>query len=504
MNDNSLNINRRTIFDRLSIQGLSFALQGAIQFGALVLYSQLLTKEECGLFAIALMIAAFGTALSESGVGSCVVQSRRSDRCFLNAAFWTATSLAVVFYIVLFIASSWVDQAFKCIGFANVLRVVGVTIIMNGMASVPQGILLRKFAYIQLMAANVLPGLTGQLVVGGWLAYHGFGVWAPISGMIVYFGLRCVMLSAFSHFYADKIVWEKEAYADLFKFGIPLVIARLFNLLYEQGDKLVLGILMPLAFVASFDRAIQMVALPALFFTSILDSVLFPILSRIQHRDASAAREYLYRSQEMLLAVTVLVGVFFFFAAPDAVMTLLGQKWELAGEVASILFLAFPLLCFSRLSDCVLRAFGDVQVILWNKMFGACFALGGLSVGVFWGWRGVAVGYVMSRLAASAFALITMCRRLNLDLRRLLQTGLVAVRVFILLSALMVCVVVVLDVFITRMPLFRLVVMTIVCVISCAGCLWLKPDIAGREIESLLQKAKFKLVVATHRFVSRR
>jgi O-antigen/teichoic acid export membrane protein len=245
--------------------------------------------------------------------------------------------------------------------------------------------------------------------------------------------------------------------------------------------------------VASFDRAIQMVALPALFLGSILDSVLFPLLSRCQEEHREKALDYVYRSQEVLLVATVPAAVVLCFMAPAATLLLLGRQWETTGTMAAILFLSFPFLSLTRLSDCVLRAFGDTRVIFWNKVVGATLALVGLWFGAYWGAWGAAVSCVAAKVAGAIFALVMTHRRVGLDTRRLVRTFLPAIRITLLLAAVFGALAALLLAFPRLSPALHLAALAIPGTLICGVFLLARADIAGTELEPLLRKAKAKL-----------
>ena len=77
-------------------------------------------------------------------------------------------------------------------------------------------------------------------------------------------------------------------------FGGGVTLQSLLNSLARQGDALIVGRLLGASALGLYNRAYEMMAMPAAFLTRTFSGVLFPVMSQVQGRD-EMLRSGLYR-----------------------------------------------------------------------------------------------------------------------------------------------------------------------------------------------------------------
>jgi len=184
---------------------------------------------------------------------------------------------------------------------------------------------------------------------------------------------------------------ERRAIAELLYFGSGFTIARIFNYLATQADRLVVGRWLGVDALGLYGLSSQLMTTPAVIVGQVLDRVLFPTMALVQEQPARLARAY--RSAVAGCALLVLpASVVVAIVAPELVAVILGRGWE--GVVGPLQILAFGMLFRTsyKLSDSVSRATGTVYARAWRQ---AVFTIGvfvGSVIGQFWGIEGVAIG----------------------------------------------------------------------------------------------------------------
>jgi PST family polysaccharide transporter len=136
---------------------------------------------------------------------------------------------------------------------------------------------------------------------------------------------------------------------------------------------------------------------PASGFGTILDSVLFPMMARVQTEEKRLATAY--RRGAALIALVVLpASAALVVLAPEVIHVLLGPRWTPVIVPFQILAAGMLFRTSSKLADALTRATGAVFRRAWRQVLYAALVLGGAWAGQHWGWGivGVAWGVLLA------------------------------------------------------------------------------------------------------------
>jgi peptidoglycan/LPS O-acetylase OafA/YrhL len=205
--------------------------------------------------------------------------------------------------------------------------------------------------------------------------------------------------------------FQRRAFQELLHFSAGQSAANLANYLATNGDNLVVGKFLGAAPMGIYSRAYQLMLAPAMLVGSVLEKVLFPVLSKVQQEPALLKRAY--RQSNHLLAVSILpVAVAIYLLAPDAIPVALGAKW--AGVVLPLQLFSIGLLwrVGMKVSNSIIRACAAVRIFAICQI---CYAVSVVLcawVGSRGGIPGVCVGVLVAIFGCYAFAAV-ICFRLS-------------------------------------------------------------------------------------------
>ena len=149
-----------------------------------IILALLLTPEDFGLVATAMIFISFCQVFCEAGLGKALIQTNEPPEKAADIAFWSNLILSFLVYILIFIASPWLAHFFNSPETRPVLRILGLQIIINSFAGVQQALFLRDFKFRPLfwirLLTTLLPGL-----ISIPMAYLGYGVWALVTGSLL-------------------------------------------------------------------------------------------------------------------------------------------------------------------------------------------------------------------------------------------------------------------------------------------------------------------------------
>jgi O-antigen/teichoic acid export membrane protein len=409
---------------RSTLSGLGWTFLGtggqiSVQLLVLIVLARLLTPEDFGIVAAALVVVGFSAVFSQLGVGPALVQREDLRPAHLRTAFTLSLLLGLAFFALAWVLAPAFADFFHSEQVVPVLRMMALGFPVQGMGVVAESLLQRELRFRWLAAVETTSVAVGYGGIGIAAALLDFGVWALVAANLAQYLLKTVLLFAVRPHTVVPLL-EKRAFAELIHFGGGHTLARISNFLAGQGDNLVVGRTLGPAALGIYGRAYHFMVAPAVLFGQVLDRVLFPTLARYQDRPDLLAWAY-RRGVALIALVTLPAGVLLFVLAPEVIHVLLGPKWVEVVVPFQILSLGMLFRTSYKLSDSLVRATGAVYRRAWRQAVYAGLVITGAWVGQFAGLGGVAAGV----LAAVAVNFLLMAH-LSLSLTTLTWRGFAA------------------------------------------------------------------------------
>lgn len=372
--------------------GLSMGALALAEVAALIVMARLLSPNDFGLYAAALVVIKFSAIFEGLGVAPAIVQRPALEERHLRVGFTLSLLLSLSVAALVWALAPAIADVLRLPDLPPIVRGGCLVFLCQGFYMVAQASAQRALRFRWLAGVDACAFAVGFVVAGPVLAWLGFGIWALISALVIQHFVRMVAL-LFGQPHAKRPLLERRAIGELLYFGGGFTLARICNYLAGQADKLVVGRWLGAETLGIYAVATQLMTAPAAIFGQILDRVLFPTMALVQQEPARLARAY--RSGVAACALLVLpAGVILAIVAPELVLVLLGAGWE--GVVVPLQILALGMLFRTsyKLSDSIARATGAVYARAWRQAAFAIAVTVGSLIGQLWGVAGVALGVV--------------------------------------------------------------------------------------------------------------
>ncbi len=362
-----------------------------------------ITPEEYGLVTTAIATIAIVRVLEEVGLGDVVVQRAdiSDEQCstlfWINLAFGTACSVggaAISPLVAAFFGRSELTWIFSALS---------VNFLLAALGSQHRALLRRGFRFRALAVAHAV-SLTVGSAIGVILAMAGAGPWALVGQSV---GTSATLLAA-SWIASDWRPGPPSRVASLramLGFGGLVAASRLLTAVSHNIDSILIGKFVGLGPLGIYDRAFQLMVLPATQFNLPFSSAAIPALSRLQHEPEAFRRLYL-RLCSVVAAIAFPIAVFTAAAAPAMVGTLLGPGWD---ETATLLRLLAPCGLVLSLNPSIIWVYLPLgragRQFRW-VVVATLVSLLATVIGLPWGAAGVAIALSVSQLALRVPALL--------------------------------------------------------------------------------------------------
>ncbi len=368
----------------------------------LMILARLLGPNTFGLMSAALVVVGLSNVIADMGVGYALIQRRTVSEREFRTGLSVSLATGLILYALVWVVSEPVGQFFKQERLAEVLCVLGVVFPLRSISVPADAILQRELAFSVIARIDVIAYVVGYFGVSVGLAVIGFEIWALGGGFLGEAAVRTALLAWRSPFRL-RPGFDPVALRELLRFGTGVSLTRIANFVALQADKIVVGRTLGTLVLGSYERAYQLMVMPANLLGQVVGRVLFPVLSRVQG-NADALRNGYRRSLALTALVTLPLSVVIVLLDRELVRFILGSGWDDAVPAFQILGSVLLFRASYKISGELARACGAIYADAWRQVAYAAAVLAGGLAGARWGLAGVSTGVA----AAITFNFILM------------------------------------------------------------------------------------------------
>lgn len=377
-----------------------------VQFVLGIIIARLITPEEYGVLGIIMVFVNVAQVFVDSGLGSALIYRNNLDKEDVQTTFSFNLIVSVVFYLLLFTFSSFIENFFHLEGLSIYLRVAALVLIFNSFVIVPTCILKIKQNFKAISLSNFLSTILSG-IAGVIFAYKGYGVWALVfqlilrSGILMLFiTIQCKWLPNFSFY--------QNSFKGLWKYSANLLASHSLTKLVEEGVSFIIGKALNPYSLGLFTRGIQFASLPNGIIGSVLSTVMFPALS--SHKENKSSFYNLYR--EAIIIQSIIIPPIYIglaIVSEPLIYLLLGEKWMDVVPVLQILCIGKIIFSLANTTEHVLCALGYSNLVLKQQTYKMLVKLILILFSVRWGLMAVVIANAIADL--SAYFITNYCGR---------------------------------------------------------------------------------------------
>ena len=273
-------MNRKSVISNMIWRFLERCGAQGVTFLVSVVLARLLDPSVYGTVALVTVFTAILQVFVDSGMGNALIQKKDADDLDFSSVFYFNLSMCLLLYICMFFAAPLIAAFYNMPDLTPVVRFLSLTLIISGVKNIQQAYVSRNLLFKKFFFAT-LGGTLGAAVIGIWMAWKGYGVWALVAQHLFNATLDTIILWVTVK-WRPKRAFSLESLKGLFSYGWKLLVSALLDTGYNNLRSLIIGKLYTSADLAFFNRGKQF---PNLIVTNIntsIDSVLLPTMSKEQ------------------------------------------------------------------------------------------------------------------------------------------------------------------------------------------------------------------------------
>lgn len=241
-----------------------------------IVLARILTPEDYGTIALLLVFINILNVFVDSGLGTALVQKKDADNVDFSTVFYTNVCFCIILYTIMFFFAPLIAKFYKNESLVSLIRVLSITILISGVKNIQQSYVSKTLQFRKFFFATLVGTITAA-VVGIWMAYHGFGVWALVAQQLTNLGIDTILLWITVKWRPD-FVFSFKRLKGLFSYGWKLLASAILDTVYTNLRQLIIGKkysaedlafytkgeLFPKAIAGNLNNAIDSVLLPTM------------------------------------------------------------------------------------------------------------------------------------------------------------------------------------------------------------------------------------------------
>jgi O-antigen/teichoic acid export membrane protein len=325
----------------------STALSKLGTVGIGIVLARMLGPHEFGTYAVAWVALLAMLSLNDLQVSLAIVRWPGDPAEIAPTVTTIAVAGSVAMYVVCFFAAPVYASAMGAPAATNVVRVLAISVVLDGLVCTPVGLLDRSFRQDRRMIADQVNGWLGALVSIG-LAWAGLGAMSLAIGRISGAVAAAVLYIRFSP-EPLRFGFDRSNARALLRYGMPLAGSTVVVFAVTNVDQLVVGRVLGPTSLGFYVLALNLATWPVTMFSMPVRNVAPAAFARLQH-DQQAMRTAFLSAAALLCAVALPICLVIGGSATPLIMFAYGSRWLPASRVLLWLSLLAALTIFFQLT----------------------------------------------------------------------------------------------------------------------------------------------------------
>ncbi len=383
-------------------------------FSTTIFLARLLTPEDFGLMAMAMVFIGLGDHLNQLGISAAIVQADKIDDHDLSTLLWLMLGINGVLLLGIAAAAPYIASFYQRPELTPIVLTLSMAFVASGIRIVPEAVLTKELEFDKLSKAEIAGSLTA-MVIGPMLALMGFRVWALVAAILL------------NHTVVSAVVWWYRpilplGFIDLHRirrflgFGLYVTGSRILWYVYSQSDRLLIGKLLGAGALGIYQMTLTLVDVAVSNVSTIANTVSYPAYAKVQ-KETQRLREHFLSVTKYVAMVSFPALAGLIVVREDFVLVILSEKWQSMLSVLTILAVVAMARSIGTLITPLLNAIGRPDLNFLLSLVNVVVFPAAFLFSVQWGIVGVATAWLVLYPTVYGIYLLLNCARFGLTLR---------------------------------------------------------------------------------------
>ncbi len=334
-----------------------------ITAAANIILARILSPADFGIIGMTAIFMTLSTSLVDSGFTGALTRKKDAVKADFDTVFYFNLAVSCLLYAVLFFCSPFIARFFKEPILVPVIRILGISLVINAFGIVQKIILVRRIDF-RTQAWISLVSSFAAAVAAVVMAFYGFGVWSLVVLQVGKLAVNTILLWSVSKWHPG-LCFSRKSFRDMFSFGGRLLITSIISAIWSEMYSFIIGKMYSSSVLGQYSRADKVKNMVTSNVSSVMQKVSYPVLASIQdegERQINVYRKILKTT--VLISFTAVFGVW--AVAGPFILTFFGDQWLPAVGYLRIMCFSGLFLPLMMCSANVINADGrsDITLVL--------------------------------------------------------------------------------------------------------------------------------------------
>ena len=202
--------------ERIGAQGVNLIVS--------IILARILSPSDYGIIALTSIFITISNVFVERGFQTALIQKKDADNLDFSSAFYCNIIISIVMYSIIFITAPIIATFYNNTGLVSVLRVLGIGVLISGVKSIQQAYVAKNMMFKKFFVSTII-GTIISAIVGIWMAYNGYGVWALVAQQLTSLTIDTIILWITVK-WRPLLKFSMQRLKGLFEFGWRMLCSR--------------------------------------------------------------------------------------------------------------------------------------------------------------------------------------------------------------------------------------------------------------------------------------
>lgn len=349
-----------------------FSVMG-IQLLCTTIMARYLTPEDYGILGMVLIFSALGEVFVNSGFVQTIIREKNVTRTDYSTIFYFNIGISILLYLFLYFLSTYIADFYEKPILVDICKVAFLVLPLNALSIVQMAKLQRELKFKKIFYVSFFASLISAILAIA-IAYFYKNVWALVLQVVMTVLLRDIFLW-FTTDFIPELKFSIKTIITYFKFSRNLLMSGLLGTIFSNIYSLIIGKVYSVSELGFYSQAIKINNLASQTTTQVVQTVTFPILSKL-HNEGVDIKDGYKKIISVTLIIVGFVMAMLMSCAQDFFELFLGNAiWRTAGVfflLIGINGILYPLHCINQN---ILLVKGDSKTILLLEIFRRCIMI---------------------------------------------------------------------------------------------------------------------------------
>ncbi len=347
---------------------------------------RLLSPEDYGLIALAMMFITIFGILSDMGMGAVIVHATEIDDRKLQRIFGFVLFINFIIFVVLYFAAPIIAYFFTEPRLILMVRLLSLQFLLLAFETIPRALLVREMEFKKLSILNLASVVAGGFV-SLYFAYNGYGAMSLVYAFLFTASARVIGTNLINIKFILPIFSIKEGLGDL-KFGSLVSMDKVLLAFQNNSDVFVIGKLLGNEILGYYSVAMHFASLPMQRAMGTINPITMSAFSKVKSSKEEISYYFLKVVRiSSFFTLPIFLGIS--VISPQLINVVLGSKWSLAILPMQVLCFIMPLRVVANLLPIVLKGIGSPGISIGNTFFSMSVMVVSFIIAGNWGILGV-------------------------------------------------------------------------------------------------------------------